>query len=73
VREASKRGRKPRWSLEQLGYAKTDVDNFTLTVNLHRHARPSSRPKRELTLPEAQQFFRDMAERWFRQLDSEAD
>lgn len=70
VRDASKQGRKPRWSLDQLGYAKTDVDNFTETANVHRHAQSSRRPKRELTLAEAQEFVRDMAERWFRQLES---
>jgi hypothetical protein len=68
VRESSKRGRKPRWSLDQVGYSKTEVDNFTLTVNRHRHARPTGRPQWELSLAECQQFVRDLAERWFGQL-----
>lgn len=70
VREASKAGAAPKYSLEQLGYSKTDVNNFTQSMNLHRHARPSGDPpKRELTLAEAQAFTRDMTERWFRRLE----
>lgn len=70
VRDASKAGRNSRFSLDQLGYSKTEVDNFSGTVNLHRHARPTGQPKRELTLAEAQAFTRDMTERWFRQLEA---
>lgn len=70
VRAASKIGTAPKYSLEQLGYSKTEVDNFTRSANLHRHARPSGDPpKRELSLAEAQEFTRDMAERWFCRLE----
>ena len=66
VREASKACTAPKYSLEQLGYSKTEVSNFTRSVNLHRHARPSGDPpKRELELAEAQSFTREMVERWF--------
>ncbi|MCO7192019.1 hypothetical protein [Pseudonocardia sp. McavD-2-B] len=72
VRDASKVGTAPKHSLEQLGYSKTEVSNFTRSVNLHRHARPSGDPpKRELEFAEAQSFTRDLVERWFCRLDGD--
>jgi hypothetical protein len=70
VNNATGRGKKTRWALEPLGYSKAEVRDFTASVNLHRHARPSGRPQRELSLAECQQFVRDLTERWLRWLES---
>lgn len=70
VRSASKGDTAPKYPLEQLGYSKPEVSNFTRSANLHRHARPTGDPpKRELELTEAQAFIRDLVERWFCRLD----
>ena len=70
VNDATARGQKTRWALEPLGYSKEEVRDVTGSVNLHRHARPSGRPRRELSLAECRQFVRDLAERWLQQLES---
>jgi hypothetical protein len=70
VNDATGRGKKTHWALESLGYDRTEVSNFKGTVNLRRHARPTGHPQRELTLADCQHFVRDMAERWFQQLES---
>jgi hypothetical protein len=57
-------------AVEQLGVSGRQISHFKGSANIERHARPTGRPAKPMTLPKGRQFIRDLAERWFRSLDN---